>query len=58
VVVSEATRKLVEGYFQLKSIGPIRVKGVNEPVQVHEVTGLGRDKRRLPARSARLCRGT
>ena len=30
VVVSEATRKLVEGYFQLKSIGPTRVKGVTE----------------------------
>jgi hypothetical protein len=41
VVVSEATRKLVEGYFQLKSIGPTRVKGVNEPIHVYEVTGLG-----------------
>ena len=47
VVVSEATRKLVEGYFQVKSIGPTRVKGVSEPVQVYEVSGLGPLRTRL-----------
>src|SRR5499427_59216 len=47
VVVSEATSKLVEGYFQLKSIGPTRVKGVNEPIHVYEVTGLGPLRTRL-----------
>src|SRR6516164_1314327 len=47
VVVSEATRKLVEGYFQLKAIGPTRVKGVNEPIHVYEVTGLGPLRTRL-----------
>jgi len=41
VVVSEATRKLVEGYFQLKSVGPTKVKGVRAPLEVYEVTGLG-----------------
>jgi class 3 adenylate cyclase len=41
VVVSEATRRLVEGYFLLKAIGPTRVKGVSEPVNVYEVAGLG-----------------
>jgi class 3 adenylate cyclase len=34
VVVSEATRKLVEGYFQVKSIGPIKIKGLSDPVPV------------------------
>jgi class 3 adenylate cyclase/tetratricopeptide (TPR) repeat protein len=53
VVVSEATRKLVEGYFQLKSIGPTRVKGVTEPVQVYEVTGLGPLRTRLQRAAAR-----
>ena len=53
VVVSEATRKLVEGYFQLKSIGPTRVKGVTEPVQVYEVTGLGPLRTRLQRSGAR-----
>jgi predicted ATPase len=53
VVVSEATRKLVEGYFQLKSIGPTRVKGVSEPVNVYEVTGLGPIRTRLQRSAAR-----
>ena len=53
VVVSEATRKLVEGYFQLKSIGPTRVKGVNEPVHVYEVTGLGPLRTRLQRSASR-----
>src|SRR6516162_5193853 len=53
IVVSEATRKLVEGYFQLKSIGPTRVKGVTEPVQVYEVTGLGPLRTRLQRSASR-----
>src|SRR5262249_44715105 len=53
VVVSEATRKLVEGYFQLKSIGPTRVKGVTEPVQVYEITTLGPLRTRLQRSAAR-----
>src|ERR1700682_2211847 len=32
VAVSEQTRKQVEGYFQLKPLGPTRIKGVSEPV--------------------------
>jgi adenylate cyclase len=47
VVVSEATRKLVEGYFAFKSLGPTRVKGLSEPVNVYEVTGLGPLRTRL-----------
>src|SRR5262245_37219147 len=53
IVVSEATRKLVEGYFQLKSIGPTRVKGITEPIQVYEVTGLGPLRTRLQRSAAR-----
>jgi class 3 adenylate cyclase len=41
IAVSEATRKLCEGYFTVKALGPTRVKGVGEPVNVYEVTGLG-----------------
>lgn len=40
-VISEGTRRLVEGYFALKPLGPSRIKGVSEPVNVYEVTGLG-----------------
>jgi len=41
IVVSENTRKLTEGYFQLRALGGMRVKGIAEPVNVYEVTGLG-----------------
>src|SRR6202521_3817187 len=41
IVVSEATRKLCEGYFTLKPLGATRVKGISEPIEVYEVTGLG-----------------
>ena len=47
VAISEQTRKLVEGYFDLKPLGPTRVKGVNEPVNVYEVIGLGPLRTRL-----------
>src|ERR1700719_4444345 len=40
-VIAESTRKLVEGYFALKPLGGTKVKGVTEPVNVYEVTGLG-----------------
>jgi predicted ATPase len=39
--VSENTGKLVEGYFELQGLGPTAVKGVSEPINVYEVTGLG-----------------
>jgi class 3 adenylate cyclase len=41
IAATEYTRKLCEGYFTFRSLGPTRVKGVSEPVNVHEVTGLG-----------------
>lgn len=47
IAISEAVRKFVEGYFTLKSLGPARVKGVSEPVNIYEVTGLGPLRTRL-----------
>src|SRR6266851_4775616 len=47
IAISEQTRKLVEGYFQLKPRGPTRVKGLSEPVNVYEVMGLGPLRTRL-----------
>src|SRR5262249_61445692 len=44
---------LVKGYFHFKPIGPTRVKGVTEPVQVYEVTGLGPLRTRLQRSAAR-----
>jgi class 3 adenylate cyclase/tetratricopeptide (TPR) repeat protein len=53
VAISEATRRLVEGYFQLKARGPTLVKGVSEPVSVHEVIGLGPLRTRLQRSASR-----
>jgi class 3 adenylate cyclase/tetratricopeptide (TPR) repeat protein len=53
IAVSETVRKLVEGYFLLKPLGPARIKGVSEPVNVHEVTGLGPLRTRLQRAAGR-----
>jgi len=47
IPISEQTRKLVEGYFQLKPLGPTKVKGVSEPVNGFEVTSIGPLRTRL-----------
>ena len=53
IAIGEQTRKLVEGYFQLKPLGPTRVKGVSEPINVYEVTGLGPLRTRLQRSAGR-----
>ncbi len=47
IAISEHTHKLVEGYFAFKALGPTRVKGLSEPINVYEVTGLGPLRTRL-----------
>jgi class 3 adenylate cyclase len=53
IAVTEATRSLTEGYFTLKALGATRVKGLSEPVNVYEVTGLGPLRTRLQRAAAR-----
>ena len=53
IAVSENTRRLVEGYFCLKPLGPTRVKGLSEPVNVYEVTGIGPLRTRLQRAAGR-----
>jgi class 3 adenylate cyclase len=52
-VISVSTRGLVEGYFALKPLGASRVKGIAEPVNVYEVTGLGPLRTRLQRSAGR-----
>ena len=47
IVISEYTRKLTEGYFELKSLGAAEIKGVDEPLDVYEVLGAGPLRTRL-----------
>jgi len=49
IVVGEPTQKLVEGFFQLKSLGAAQIKGASEPITVYEVIGLGTLRTRLQA---------
>ena len=53
IAATEAVRKLCEGYFIFESLGPTRVKGVSEPVNVYEVTGLGPLRTRLQRSAGR-----
>src|ERR1700740_1925741 len=53
VVASEATFRLCDGYFLFRALGPSRIKGVNEPVNVYEVTGLGSLRTRLQRSAGR-----
>ena len=52
-VISDSTRTLVEGYFALRPLGQAQVKGISEPINVHEVVGLGPLRTRLQRSAGR-----
>jgi class 3 adenylate cyclase len=41
IAISAETSRLCEGYFELRPLAPVMVKGVTEPVEVYEVLGPG-----------------
>ncbi|MGQ0549997.1 MAG: ATP-binding protein, partial [Armatimonadota bacterium] len=47
------TLRLVEGFVQVTSLGPVPVKGIAEPVEVFELTGTTLTRTRLQAAAAR-----
>jgi len=53
IAITDATRKLCEGYFTFNPLGPTKVKGVSEPIHVYEVTGLGALRTRLQRSAGR-----
>jgi class 3 adenylate cyclase/tetratricopeptide (TPR) repeat protein len=53
IATTEQIRKLCEGYFLFRSLGPTNVKGVSEAVNVYEVTGVGPLRTRLQRAAAR-----
>ncbi len=53
IAISRAVRHLVEGYFTINDMGLARIKGVSEPVEVFEVTGLGPLRTRLQRSAGR-----
>jgi class 3 adenylate cyclase len=48
-----ATLRLVEGLVQVTALGPVSVKGLEEPVEVFELVGASAVRRRLQAAAAR-----
>src|SRR5262249_13808359 len=53
ILITEYTRKLTEGYFELKALGAAEIKGVEEPLQVYEVVGAGPLRTRLQVAARR-----
>jgi AAA ATPase domain/Adenylate and Guanylate cyclase catalytic domain len=53
IAATEQVRKLCEGYFLFNGLGPTKVKGVSEPVNVYEVTGFGPLRTRLQRAAGR-----
>ena len=53
ILIAPDTLRLAEGFVRLKPLGPVNVKGISEPLEVHEVTGAGPVRSRLQAAAAR-----
>jgi predicted ATPase len=53
IVISENTYKLIEGYFECKALGAVPVKGLDEPVSIYEVLGIGPLRTRLQVAARR-----
>jgi class 3 adenylate cyclase len=52
VVISQATRRLLGGLFELTDLGPLRLKGFAEPLAAWRVEGEGRAEGRFEARQS------
>jgi class 3 adenylate cyclase/tetratricopeptide (TPR) repeat protein len=53
ILITADTLRLAEGYVRVTPLGPTRIKGLDTPVEVYEVTGAGPTRTRLQASAAR-----
>ena len=51
--LSAETLALVEGYVEVRSLGPVPIKGLSEPIEMFELLGAGQARTRLQAAAAR-----
>ena len=51
--ITAETLALVEGYVQVRSLGPVPVKGLDAPVEVYQLLGAGYARTRLQATAGR-----
>jgi class 3 adenylate cyclase len=53
ILITAEVLRLAEGYVQANSLGPVPIKGLQEPAEVYEVTGAGPVRTRLQVAAAR-----
>src|SRR5207247_5381318 len=53
ILLTADTLRLVEGYVEVKPLGPVPVKGLDGPVEVYELLRAGPGRSRLQAAGAR-----
>ena len=53
ILITSGTLTLAEGFIQVSPLGPLAVKGIEEPVEVFEVTGAGTPRSRIEAAVSR-----
>jgi len=53
IALSQHTQKPIEGFFALRAVGPVAVKGAREPVSVFVLEGVGSHRTRLDTSRAR-----
>ena len=53
VRLTPETLQLAEGYVEVRSLGPIPVKGLSDPIEIFELTGAGQARTRLQAAALR-----
>jgi class 3 adenylate cyclase/tetratricopeptide (TPR) repeat protein len=53
ILMTAHTLRLVEGYVEVKPLGPLNVKGLSKPVDTYEIAGAGLVRSRMEAAAAR-----
>jgi tetratricopeptide (TPR) repeat protein len=53
ILLAPPTLQLAEGFVRVKALGPVQVKGLNEPIEVYELVGAGTARSRLQAAADR-----
>ncbi len=53
VLLAPATLRLVEGYVQVRSLGPVPIRGLSEAAEVFELLGVAASRTRLQVSAAR-----
>src|SRR5262245_14303179 len=53
VRLTAETLRLAEGYVEVRSLGPIPVKGLSDPIEIFDLTGAGQARTRLQAAALR-----